>query len=171
MNHKADLHKIKAFVFDVDGVLTERDVLVSENGEFLRRFNTKDGYALRCAVQKGYKTGIITGAASETIIKRFIPFNITDIYLNSYYKLPDFNHFIGKHGLNVDEVLYMGDDIPDIEIMKICGMSACPADAVPEVKAASRYISHFAGGKGCVRDVIEQVMKVRNHWDTENLKY
>ena len=168
MNFKADLHKIKSFVFDVDGVLTESDVLVSENGEFLRRFNAKDGYALRRAVQKGYKIGIITGGASETIIKRFIPFDIYDVYLNSFYKLPDFYDFIGKYDLKADEVLFMGDDIPDIDVMKVCGMPVCPADAVPEVKAVSRYISCFAGGKGCVRDIIEQVMKVKNQWTSEN---
>lgn len=164
MNFKSDLHKIKAFAFDVDGVLTDGSVLVSEGGDFLRIFNSKDGYAIRYAVLQGFHVAIITGGGSETIRKRFNALDVFDIYLKSFKKLPDFNNFCEKYGLSHDEVLVMGDDIPDIDLLKVCGMPTCPVDAVPEVKAVSRYISHFEGGRGCARDVIEQVLKVQGKW-------
>ncbi len=164
-DYKVKLEKIKAFAFDVDGVFTDGRVLVSESGDLLRCYNAKDGHALRVAVEQGYHVGIITGAASATIHKRFHPFGVFDIYLKSFYKLPDFQHFCEKYKLQPDEVLFMGDDIPDIEIMRSCGVATCPADAVPEVKEAAHYISSCVGGDACVRDVIMQVMKVQGKWN------
>ncbi len=165
MDYKAKLEKIKAFAFDVDGVFTDGQVLVSESGDLLRSYNAKDGYAVRLAVEHGYHVAIITGGSSQTIAKRFHPLGVFDIYLKSFYKLPDFQHFCEKYNLQPDEVLFMGDDIPDIEIMKHCGIATCPADAVPEVKEAAHYISAFPGGATCIRDVIMQVMKVQGKWN------
>ena len=167
-NYKADLHKIKAFAFDVDGVFTDGSVLTYIDGDLLRTYNAKDGYAVRYAVEQGYPIAIITGGASETIKKRFNQLMVTDIYLCSRHKLPDFEDFCYKYGLSPEEVLFMGDDIPDIEIMQKCGVSACPSDAVPEVKSTAACISSFKGGAGCVRDIIEQVLKIQGKWQNTN---
>ena len=164
MSYQSKLKEIKAFAFDVDGVLTNGMVFVCESGDLLRSYNAKDGHAMRSAVQHGYKIAIITGGVSPTIPLRFNPMGIDDIYLASFDKIRDFEHFCAKYHLQPDEVLFMGDDIPDIEIMQHCGLACCPADAVPEVKAAAHYISSQAGGDGCVRDVIMQVMKVQGKW-------
>ncbi len=166
-NYKADLHKIKAFVFDVDGVFTDGKVLMYKDGDLLRSYDAKDGYAVRYAVTKGYPVGIITGGASETIKLRFQQLGVTDVYLCSRYKLPDFEDFCYKYDLKPEEVLFMGDDIPDICIMEQCGLPACPADAVVEVKQMATYISGLGGGHGCVRDVIEQVLKVHGKWHND----
>jgi len=164
MNYQSKLKEIKAFAFDVDGVLTDGRVLVSESGDLLRSYNAKDGHVLRTAVQQGYKVAIITGGVSPTIPMRFNPMGVTDIYLGSFDKLPDFEDFCAKYNLQPDEVLFMGDDIPDITILQHCGLPCCPADAVPEVKAVAHYISPQVGGDGCVRDVIMQVMKIQGKW-------
>jgi len=165
MNYQSKLKEIKAFAFDVDGVLTDGRVLVDATGDLLRMYNAKDGHVLRLAIIQDYKVAIITGGVSTSIYKRFNPMGITDIYLASYNKLPDFEHFCKKHNLQPNEVLFMGDDIPDIEIMQHCGLACCPADAVPEVKAVAHYISPFVGGDCCARDVIMQVMKVQGKWE------
>lgn len=164
-NFKAELHKIKAFAFDVDGVMTNGMVTMTTNGDLLRQFNSKDGFALRYAASLGYPIAIITGGSSETIKQRFNQLEITDIYLRSRYKMPDFEDFCAKYSLQPSEVLFMGDDIPDVEIMKVCGMPTCPADAVPEVKEVAQYISIYNGGDGCVRDILEQVLKVHGKWN------
>lgn len=163
-NFKTKLHKIKAFAFDVDGVFTDGTVLATENGDLLRTHNAKDGFALRTAILMGYKIAIITGGTSESIKKRFIPIGVEDIFLGSRNKIPDFNLFLEKYNLKREEVIYMGDDIPDLEILGICGIATCPSDAVSEVKEISEYISLYSGGKGCVRDIIEQVLKVQGKW-------
>jgi 3-deoxy-D-manno-octulosonate 8-phosphate phosphatase (KDO 8-P phosphatase) len=163
-DYKTKLEQIKAFVFDVDGVFTNGMVLVSENGELLRSYNAKDGHAIRLAVEHGYHVAIITGGSSATIAKRFHPLGVTDLYLKSFNKLPDFEHFCQKYQLQPHETLFMGDDIPDIEIMERCGVACCPADAVPEVKEVAHYISPLVGGSACVRDTIMQVMKVQGKW-------
>ncbi len=168
-NYKTKLHKIKAFAFDVDGVLTDGSVQVTESGDFLRIYNAKDGLTIRMAIEKGFPVAIITGGGSETIKKRFSVFGVTDFYLCSKIKTRDFNHFCEKYNLQPGEVLFMGDDLPDIEPMKICGLPCCPADAVPEVKAVSEYISLFNGGKACVRDIMEQVLKVQGKWVVDNV--
>jgi 3-deoxy-D-manno-octulosonate 8-phosphate phosphatase (KDO 8-P phosphatase) len=163
-DYKNRLEQIKAFVFDVDGVFTDGMVQVSENGDLLRAYNSKDGYVIRAAREHGYHIAIITGGSSATIEKRFQPLGIKDIYLKSFNKLPDFEHFCKKYQLQPHETLFMGDDIPDIEIMQACGVACCPADAVPEVKAVAHYISPCVGGDACVRDVIMQVMKIQGCW-------
>ncbi len=168
-NYKTKLAGIKAFAFDVDGVFTDGTVICTENGDLLRSHNAKDGYALRKAILNGFPVAIITGGASDSIIYRFEPLGVKDIYLKSSYKIPDFMDFCSKYDLSPNEVLFMGDDIPDIEIMKICGLPCSPSDAVNEVKDISEYISLYAGGHGCVRDIIEQTLKIQNKWyNTEN---
>lgn len=170
-NYKTKLSSVKAFAFDVDGVFTDGTVLCTETGDLLRMHNAKDGYALRVAILKGYPVAIITGGSSESIIKRFEPIGVNDIFLKSHYKIPDFESFCKKYDLKPEEVLYMGDDIPDLEILSKCGVSACPADAVTEVKEACDYISIYEGGKGCVRDVIEQTLKIHGNWTTNKEAY
>jgi len=163
-NFKEELRKVKAFVFDVDGVLSGQTMLLHPDGEPMRTINIKDGYALQLAVKKGYPIAIITGGNSNAVKKRFIKLGITDIYLNSYDKKDDLKDFIKKQQLDASMVLYMGDDLPDYKPMQFVGFPTCPADAVVEVKQIARYISHLNGGQGCVRDVLEQVLRLHNKW-------
>jgi 3-deoxy-D-manno-octulosonate 8-phosphate phosphatase (KDO 8-P phosphatase) len=163
-NLKEDLKKIKAFVFDVDGVLSNSQIWLHPSGDLMRTMNIKDGFALQYAVKKGYIVGIITGGNSESVRIRFEGLGISDIYMKSNIKITDFKHFLEKRNLLPDEVLYMGDDLPDYEIMRQVGFPACPSDAVEEIKAISKYISDKAGGDGCGRDVIEQVLKLHGNW-------
>jgi len=163
-NYKIKLSKIRAFAFDVDGVFTDGTVLATDSGDLLRSHNAKDGYAVRMAILSGYPVAIITGGSSESIIKRFALIGVEDIYLKSINKMPDFLDFCSKNKVSPDEVLFMGDDIPDLEILKNCGLATCPSDAVNEVKEVSEYISIHPGGKGCVRDVIEQTLKIQGKW-------
>ena len=159
------LKLIKAFVFDVDGVLTDGIVHVTENGEQLRQFNIKDGYALQLAVKRGYKIAVITGAGSEGVMLRLKALGISDIFMKVDSKVAVYEEYIQKQGLASAEVLYMGDDIPDLPVMKLAGLPVCPADAVEEIKAVSLYISPKNGGQGCVRDIIEKVLKIQNKWN------
>ena len=163
-NYKTKLHQIKAIAFDVDGVFTDGTVLVTESGDLLRAHQAKDGYAIRCAVKSGYPVGIITGGASLTITKRFDMLGVTDVYLSARNKMEPFHHFCAKYGLDSSQVLYMGDDIPDIEVMQACGLPCAPLDASPEVREVALYISLYAGGKGCVRDVVEQMLRLHGKW-------
>jgi len=163
-NYKTILKDITTFVFDYDGVLTEGTIIMTENGEALRISNIKDGYALQLAVKNGYRVAIISGAKSRSMIHRLNALNITDIFQGVDNKLGIFREYLRTNSIKPSQVLFMGDDIPDYEIMLEAGMPACPADAVEEIKKASKYISPMAGGKGCVRDVIEQVMKVQGKW-------
>ncbi|WP_459187501.1 KdsC family phosphatase [Parabacteroides sp. APC149_11_2_Y6] len=159
-----DLKKIKAFVFDVDGVLSGEVIPLHPDGDPMRTVNIKDGYALQLAVKKGYQVAIITGGYTEAVKIRFSRLGITHIYMKSAIKVHDFNDFMEKTGLQPEEVLYAGDDIPDYEVMKIVGLPVAPADAAPEIKAISKYISLKKGGDGIARDVIEQTMKAQGHW-------
>ncbi len=161
---KDELQKIKALVFDVDGVLSSDCVPLHPSGEPMRMVNIKDGYAIQLAVKKGYRLAIITGGNTESVRKRFVALGIKDVYMGAAYKIKTFEEFLNKYDLKEEEVLYMGDDIPDFQIMKRCGFPCCPADAVPEIKSIARYISPKEGGKGCGRDVIEQVMKANGDW-------
>jgi len=169
MNFKEALNHIKAFAFDVDGVFSS-NFLVSHDGEFLREMNPKDGYAVRYAVEAGYPIAIITGGNSEAVKMRFKNIGVTDIYLNATDKLEDFKDFYMKYQLSAKEVMFMGDDIPDYQAMLACGMAVCPADAVTEIKSISKYISDKKAGKGCVRDVIEQVLRTQGKWHIAQLK-
>ena len=163
-----DLSKIKAFIFDIDGVLSTEIMTVHPNGEPMRSVNVKDGYALQLAVKQGYKIAILSGCRVDSVKKRFITLGIAYIYLASEVKINDFNNFVEQTKLNYDEIVYMGDDIPDYEVMIRVGLPCAPADAAPEIKNISKYISPYKGGEGCVRDVIEQVMKAQNLWMNEN---
>jgi 3-deoxy-D-manno-octulosonate 8-phosphate phosphatase (KDO 8-P phosphatase) len=165
-NFKERLKEIKAFVFDVDGVFSQNVVLQS-NGDMLRTMNTKDGFALYHAVNnQSFIVAIITGGYSESVKLRFQAMGLTDVYIKSNNKLDDFEDFISKYNLEPSEVLYMGDDIPDYEVMKTVGIPTCPADAAEEIKSISVYISDKRGGEGCVRDVIEQVLRAQGKWFT-----
>ena len=159
-----DLTKIKALIFDVDGVLSSSTINVDLNGEFLRTTNVKDGYALHLAVNQGLHIAIITGGGEESIALRYGRIGIEDIFMSSSVKTEKLQQLLDKYNLSRDEVLYMGDDIPDYEVMKQVGLPCCPRDAAPEIRDTSLYISHLDGGKGCVRDVIEQVLKAQKKW-------
>jgi 3-deoxy-D-manno-octulosonate 8-phosphate phosphatase (KDO 8-P phosphatase) len=163
-NFKEDLAKVKAFVFDVDGVLSSSTILVHPSGEMLRSMNIKDGYAVFYTLKKGYPICIISGGNSESVRIRFSNLGIKDIYLKSTNKLDDLKDFLSKYELQPENILYMGDDLPDYEVMKTVGFPTCPADAVEEIKAISTYISDKSGGEGCVRDVIEQVLRLQGKW-------
>jgi 3-deoxy-D-manno-octulosonate 8-phosphate phosphatase (KDO 8-P phosphatase) len=169
-NFKEDLRKVKAFAFDIDGVFTDGKVFIHPSGEMLRVQNTRDGYAVQLAVKLGYPVAIISGGKGDSMIPRFRSLGVTDIYLGSHDKVDDFKDFCFKYGLNDDDLLFMGDDIPDLGVLTIVGMPTCPADAAPEVKAVSRYISDKSGGEGCVRDVIEQVLRLNGKWLTDTTK-
>lgn len=159
-----DLKKIKAIVFDVDGVLSAEMISLHPDGYPLRTANIKDGYALQLAVKVGLHVAIITGANTDSIRIRYEGLGIQDMYMGSSIKIKDFNRLIEKYDLHPEEVLYMGDDIPDYEVMRTCGLPCCPADAAPEIKEISTYISQRKGGTGCVRDVIEQVLRAQSKW-------
>jgi len=163
-NINYDLKKIKAFLFDVDGVLTSSTIPLHPSGEPMRMVNVKDGYAMQLAVKNGYVLGIITGANTQAVRTRFESLGLKHVYLKSSIKMKDFNDFIEKTGLLPEEIVFMGDDIPDYEVMKQVGLPVCPADAAPEIKAISKYISTKKGGEGVARDVIEQVMKAQDKW-------
>jgi 3-deoxy-D-manno-octulosonate 8-phosphate phosphatase (KDO 8-P phosphatase) len=159
-----DLTKIKAFVFDVDGVLSREVVPLNPAGEPMRTISTKDGYAIHLAARKGFQTGIITTGRSEAVRLRFAALGIQHIYMQSIRKINDFDDFVRKTGLKDDEIIYAGDDIPDYEIMLRAGLAVAPADAVPEIKGIAGYISHRKGGEGVARDVIEQTLKAQGLW-------
>lgn len=159
-----DLTKIKAFVFDVDGVLSREVIPLHPDGDPMRTVNIKDGYALQLAVKKGYQVAIITGAYTEAVKIRFSRLGLTHLYMRSAVKIRDYEDFLKKTGLKPEEILYAGDDIPDYEVMKLVGLPVAPADAAPEIKQIARYISHKNGGDGVARDVIEQTMKAQGNW-------
>lgn len=159
-----DLTQIKALVFDVDGVLSAETVVLHPTGEPMRTVNIKDGYALQLAVKYGLHVAIITGGKTEAVRLRYEGLGIQDIYMGSAVKIHDYNAFLAKYDLKAEEVLYMGDDIPDYEVLCLAGLPCCPADAAPEIKAVCKYISHRNGGYGCGRDVVEQVLRAQGKW-------
>ncbi len=167
------LQNIRAFAFDVDGVLTDGGILADLNGELYRTFDAKDGMALRMASLQSYPMAIITGGRSESIRKRFATcgFKAEDVYLGSRDKIEDFEDFCSRHGLKDEEVMYFGDDLPDIPVMLACGCGACPSDAVDEVKKIAKFISKHPGGKGCVREGIEHVLKAQGKWSLDVKAY
>ena len=163
-NFKENLAKVKAFVFDIDGVLSLQTISLNSFGVPNRTVNLRDGYALQFAVKKGYQIGIISGSSSKEYQKRLKLLGIRDIFLNSKSKIEHFNSFTEKYRLDKSEVLFMGDDIPDLQVMQVAGVPVCPSDADSEIKQAAVYISDKKGGEGCVRDVIEQVLRLHNKW-------
>lgn len=163
-NYKQLLNNVKAFIFDVDGVLTDGKLHISEKGELLRQMNVKDGYALKHALKKGYEICIISGGNNPAVKSRLQGLGITNVYLGIDDKMESLNEFSHVYDVPLKNICYMGDDIPDIPVMKVVGLATCPQNAVPEVKAISHYVSHRNGGDTCVRDIIEQVLKVQNNW-------
>ena len=163
-SYKELMNEITTFILDVDGVLTDGTIHVTETGEMLRNMNIRDGYAMKAAVENGYTVCIISGGSNEGVRVRLRNLGITDIHLGVSDKVETFKEFIDIYNIKPEQVLYMGDDIPDLHVMKLVGLPTCPQNAAPEIKAISKYISHKDGGKGCVRDVIEQVMKVQHKW-------
>ncbi|HRN55777.1 MAG TPA: HAD hydrolase family protein [Agriterribacter sp.] len=163
MNILERFASVTTFVFDMDGVLTDGGLWVFPGNELIRRMDIKDGYALQLAVKKGYRVAVITVAVQE----RLAALGIADVFQRVQDKKTQLHTYITQHRLNKNEVLYMGDDIPDLEVMPAAGIACCPADAVTEIKTIAHYISPRNGGKGCVRDIIEKVLKVNGHWETD----
>ena len=166
-SYKEYLHHITTFIFDVDGVFTDGTITIDANGEMLRTMHTKDGFALKTALLQGYNVCIISGGTNKAVKSRFAALGVTHIYLGAHYKTDPFDAYITEKGIDPKNILFMGDDMPDIPLLQRVGLPTCPQDAVSEVKAVSDYISNKNGGKGCVRDVIEQVLKVQGKWATE----
>ncbi|TWW00999.1 KdsC family phosphatase [Chitinophaga pinensis] len=164
MNILALFKPISTFVFDVDGVLTDGTVQLLPNGDQSRRMNIKDGYALQLAVKKGYRVVIISGGKSESVVSRLQGLGIKDIYTGILDKQEKLQDYAFENDLKWDEILFMGDDIPDYRAMQLVGLPVCPADAAPEIKSICRYVSPVNGGFGCVREVIEKVLKLNDHW-------
>jgi 3-deoxy-D-manno-octulosonate 8-phosphate phosphatase (KDO 8-P phosphatase) len=167
MNILPSFKAITTFIFDIDGVLTDGTIFVFDNGEQVRRMNIKDGYALQLAVKKGYKLAAISGADCEAAKLRLNKLGIRDVFMKVENKKDKLFNYIKENNLKKEQVLFMGDDIPDYDVMLEAGLSCAPADAVPEIKHIAKYISPFKGGQGCVRDVIEKVLKLNGHWATD----
>jgi 3-deoxy-D-manno-octulosonate 8-phosphate phosphatase (KDO 8-P phosphatase) len=164
-NYKEYLEHITTFIFDVDGVLTDGTILLTTTGEMLRTMHTKDGFAIKTALLAGFNVCIISGGSNEGVRQRLQGLGVTDIYLGAHNKIEQMDEYMAMHDIKHEHILFMGDDIPDYPVMKRVGLPTCPQDAVPEIKAISKYISHKNGGQGCVRDVIEQVLKVQEKWN------
>ena len=164
MNVLEYFKEITTFVFDVDGVLTDSTVLLLENGLQARKMHIKDGLALQMALQHGYKVFIISGGTSEPVIRRLQYLGIEEVHLGLKDKLYFFEGLLKQYDLEWKEILFMGDDLPDLSVLQKAGLPCCPSDAVSEVKAVAKYVSPITGGNGCVRDVIEKVLKLNGHW-------
>ncbi|MBQ3752834.1 MAG: HAD hydrolase family protein [Prevotella sp.] len=159
-----DLQQIKAIVFDVDGVLSAETITLSSEGEPLRTVNIKDGYAIQLAVKMGLRIVIMTGATTESVRLRYERLGVSDIYMACAVKIKVYDEFLAKYSLTDREVMYMGDDVPDLEILRRVGCPVCPQDACPDVKEACLYVSPCRGGYGCGRDVIEQTLRAQGKW-------
>lgn len=168
MNILTHFKKITTFIFDVDGVLTDGTLLILENGLHARKMHIKDGLALQMAVKNGYRILIVSGSESEPVKERLEKLGVKDIRMSVMNKKNLVEEYLKQNHLSGDEVLYMGDDLPDISAMSLVELSCCPADAASEVKAGARYISPVNGGWGCVRDVIEKVLRLNDHWHNNN---
>ncbi len=168
INYKEALVNINTFMFDYDGVFTNGTVVLQNSGEPVRTANVKDGYALQLAVKLGYRIVIISGGKSDSIINRFKALNVKDVFLSVGNKIEVYHQYLKDNKLESQNVIYMGDDIPDYKVMKEVGVATCPANAAEEIKSISHYISHYNGGDGCVRDILEQVMKVQGKWMTDD---
>ena len=164
MSYLDKFEAIRAFVFDVDGVLTNGHVVLLPDGQQMRYMHSKDGYALQLAIKKGYHVAIITGGNSIQVKERLNKLGVTDTYMKSSHKDESMQDFIFSHDLRTEQIMYMGDDIPDLPAMKMSGLSACPADASPEIRNHCDFVSKLRGGEGCVRDIIEQVMRHQDNW-------
>jgi 3-deoxy-D-manno-octulosonate 8-phosphate phosphatase (KDO 8-P phosphatase) len=158
---------IRTFVFDVDGVMTDGSVLVYDSGEQVRRMSTRDGYCLQLAIKKGYRIVVISGGSSEGVRLRLQYLGVKDIFLNIHDKVHVLKTYAKENQLDERDMLYMGDDIPDAQPMNFVGLACAPADAAPEIRHIATYISSFGGGQGCVRDVVEKVLKLNGHWELD----
>lgn len=163
-NFKEDIARTEAFIFDVDGVMTDCGIIPTLDGDFIRRYNAKDGYALGYAVKMGYKVCIITGGRGKTLENRLRMLGINRYYTYCMDKITAMREYFADEGIDPAHAIYMGDDIPDLECMREVGIPVCPADAAAEVIEASRYVSEFRGGEGAVRDIVEQVLRARGDW-------
>lgn len=163
-NFKEDIAKTEAFIFDVDGVLTDGGIIPTIDGDFIRRYNAKDGYALAYAIKRGYRIAIITGGRGKNLEHRLRMLGVTDFFTDCMDKITTMRDYMKKHHLNPENVIYMGDDIPDLECMREVGIPVCPRDAAVEVLEVSRYISQFDGGQGAARDIVEQVLRAKGDW-------
>ncbi|GAA4281710.1 KdsC family phosphatase [Gaetbulibacter aestuarii] len=171
-SYKEYLEHITTFILDIDGVLTNGNVIVMTNGDLVRTMNIKDGYALKTALNHGYHICVISGGSNEGVRFRLNGLGVKDVFLGVQDKISCLDDYMKTNKIKPENVLYMGDDIPDFEVMQKVGLPCCPQDAVPEIKAISKYVSHKKGGKGAVRDVIQQVMKVQGKWALDvNAKY
>lgn len=166
-----DLSKIRAIVFDVDGVLSRQTITLSPDGIPLRTVNIKDGYSIQLAVKLGLRLAIMTGANIKSIRTRYEGLGMTDIYIGCSVKILTYEEFKDKYGLRDEEVMYMGDDVPDLQVLHRVGCPVCPRDACPEVQQACLYISHLNGGEGCARDVIEQTLRVQGLWQMNDTAF
>ncbi len=167
-SYKEYLKHINTFIFDIDGVLTDGTIQVNTQGEMFRTMNIRDGYGLKTAVELGFHVCIISGGTNEGVRVRLQNLGIKDIFLGAHHKTKILAEYLKTNNLKKENILYMGDDLPDYEVMQEVGLPTCPQDAVQEIKAISKYVSHKKGGKGCVRDVIEQVLKVQGKWMADN---
>ena len=165
-SYKEILNDITTFIFDIDGVLTDGSVHVTDTGEMLRIMNIRDGFALKAAIENEYKVCIISGGTNEGVRDRLKALGIFDIYLGAHHKLAPYQELLDNYDLSPDEILYMGDDVPDIPVMEQVALGVCPNDAVIDVKNMADYVSHKKGGEGCVRDIIEQTLRVQGKWIT-----
>lgn len=163
-NFKEEVAQIRAFVFDVDGVFTDCRIMISNDGEILREYNVRDGLSVVRALEKGYPIAIISGSKGKQLQRRMESLGIKFIYLEKMSKVDSLKNFSDRAGIPLNEIVYMGDDYPDIEPMKMVRLGVAPADAADDVRAAAHYVSKFKGGEGCVRDVIEQVLRARGDW-------
>lgn len=166
-NYKEKLKKVTTFIFDYDGVMTDGTLILQHEGNPLRSANVKDGFVLQLAIKLGYNVVIISGGFSQSVENRFGTLKITDVFLGVKDKVIILDEYIKKKNINPDHIVYMGDDIPDYKVMQMVGVPVCPSDACEEIKSISMYISDKKGGKGCVRDILEQVLKVQGKWMTE----
>ncbi|TYP96722.1 3-deoxy-D-manno-octulosonate 8-phosphate phosphatase (KDO 8-P phosphatase) [Tenacibaculum adriaticum] len=166
-SYKEIFTQIDTLIFDVDGVLTNGVVTVFPDGQLIRHMSIKDGYALKSAIKAGLRVCVISGGKNEGVRTRLQNLGLTDVYLDAHNKIEQFNELIKKYEINPENVLYMGDDIPDLPVMRLVGMPCCPNDAVREIQQISKYISDKKGGEGCARDVIEQVMRVQGKWKSD----
>lgn len=165
INYKKILRQIRCFVFDVDGVMTDGSLLIQPDGSMYRTMNIKDGYAMQLAIKKGYQLFVISGSTPEGVKKRLERLGLTEVHIGIENKLTKLEELLAKYQFDFSDLLYMGDDMPDLEVMKKCALRTCPSDAVYQIKNECQYISSYAGGKGCVRDIIEQVMQLNGHWE------
>ena len=166
-----DLRQIKTIIFDIDGVLSAETITLSADGEPLRTVNIKDGYAIQLAIKMGLRIVIMTGATTEAVRLRYERLGVEDIYMACAVKIKTYDEFLAKYGLTDSEVIYMGDDVPDLEILRRVGCPVCPQDACPDVKEACLYVSPYRGGYGCGRDVIEQTLRAQGKWLSSEMAF